>query len=115
MTKQLPVVALRTDVDVTIETIRELFNHVDTNAASNELQTLTEAVTKNPDDVIDTGDRHPDRTKDEPCPECGAEELMFLQTVNDIYTCTGEDTLPGSGGDIYSTVLVGGTECNETL
>lgn len=111
-----PNVALQTPNDVTEETIRELFDHVDSDTASEELVELTEMVADNPDEVIDTGERHPDRTKDEPCPECGNEELYFLQTISDTYVCTGDETIPGdSGQNIESTVMVECIECGETL
>lgn len=111
-----PTVALRTESSITVETIIELFDNVDVESASRELQELTSEVEANVNDVIDVGDRHEKRGRDDPCPECGNEELLFMQIVSDVYTCTGSDTLINDNGElIESTVMVECIECGERL
>jgi ribosomal protein S27E len=110
-------IAIQTDAEITEQTLIDLCKQVNTNSLHHPLKGLVKEILTNPDKVIDTGTHHENRNRHDPCPKCDNEELLFTQTISDMYICTGEETLPNSGSNqlIENTVEITCTNCGKVI
>lgn len=104
-----------TSTNITESELKTILEAVDTTELSHELTTTYNTIIKKNEFEVKHGGRHPDHNRNEPCPECGSQEMFVWTLISDEFYYE-DSTAHGCGNSIvHETMQVKCKQCDEIL